>query len=231
MSTAKDWLRKNHEEMYSQAMSTWTYMQDYTNRERMGLSSNYVQGQWFDSEFSPKFLKYQIEFEDWKDRAHRSPFKIKKFMEAETIFRTIYRQFYAAFLKGSPLVTDNDLIAMGMPARNTTRTKAKLAKTYPNYEIDRSIIRRLVIYFFDQTKKAKSWKPPGQLGAEICWAILDSPPTAISDLTNTTFVTRSPLILNFDENQRGKILYFCLRWENTRGEKGPSSEIASAIIP
>jgi hypothetical protein len=31
--------------------------------------------------------------------------------------------------------------------------------------------------------------------------------------------------------QRGKTVYFALRWENTRGEKGPWSEIMSAIIP
>jgi hypothetical protein len=30
---------------------------------------------------------------------------------------------------------------------------------------------------------------------------------------------------------RGKKLYFALRWENTRGEKGPWSEIHSTIIP
>lgn len=37
--------------------------------------------------------------------------------------------------------------------------------------------------------------------------------------------------LTFDENQRGKTVYFALRWENTRGEKGPWSQIVSSIIP
>ncbi|MDR0609502.1 MAG: hypothetical protein LBG58_15030, partial [Planctomycetaceae bacterium] len=63
------------------------------------------------------------------------------------------------------------------------------------------------------------------------WAILDTPPTKISDLTHSSFDTRSPLTLEFDEDQRGKCVYFCLRWENTRGIKGPWSEIISAIIP
>jgi hypothetical protein len=53
----------------------------------------------------------------------------------------------------------------------------------------------------------------------------------VEDLIHSAFDTRSPFTLSFDENQRGKTVYFCLRWENTRGEKGPWSEIVSGIIP
>jgi hypothetical protein len=47
----------------------------------------------------------------------------------------------------------------------------------------------------------------------------------------SVFSTRSPYVFTFDENMRGKTVYFCLRWENTRGQKGPWSAIYSAIIP
>jgi hypothetical protein len=43
--------------------------------------------------------------------------------------------------------------------------------------------------------------------------------------------THTPFTLEFDENERGKTIYFCLCGENTRGEKGPWSEIQNAIIP
>jgi hypothetical protein len=45
------------------------------------------------------------------------------------------------------------------------------------------------------------------------------------------FDTRSPYTFRFEENQRGQTVFFCLRWENTTGQKGPWSEIVSAIIP
>jgi hypothetical protein len=61
-----------------------------------------------------------------------------------------------------------------------------------------------------------SFKPAGQHGAEIRWAMRD---------------THMPLTFEFDESDRGKTVYFCLGWENTRGEKGPWSEIQSAIVP
>jgi hypothetical protein len=50
-------------------------------------------------------------------------------------------------------------------------------------------------------------------------------------LTHSAFDTRSPLKLQFENDLRGKTLYFAMRWENTRGEKGPWSPIMSVIIP
>jgi hypothetical protein len=43
--------------------------------------------------------------------------------------------------------------------------------------------------------------------------------------------TRSPIELVFDENQRGKKLYFVVRWENGPKHKGKWSEIFMVIIP
>jgi hypothetical protein len=53
----------------------------------------------------------------------------------------------------------------------------------------------------------------------------------INDLTNSSFDTHTPLTLEFADEDRGKVLYFALRWENTRGEKGPFGAIMNAIIP
>jgi hypothetical protein len=68
-------------------------------------------------------------------------------------------------------------------------------------------------------------------GAEIAWAILDTPPVNWDALTHSSFDTHTPFRLTFGGDQRGKTLYFALRWENTTGEKGPWNEIQNAIIP
>jgi hypothetical protein len=39
------------------------------------------------------------------------------------------------------------------------------------------------------------------------------------------------MTLAFEGHDRGKTLYYALRWENTRGEKGPFSPIAAVIVP
>jgi hypothetical protein len=66
---------------------------------------------------------------------------------------------------------------------------------------------------------------------EIGWTQSDTPITRWDELTHSNVDTNSPFTLSFENDQRGKTVYFALRWENTRGEKGPWSGIASAIIP
>jgi hypothetical protein len=139
------------------------------------------------------------------------------------------RALLKGFVTYSPFVTDEDRTAMELPIHKTTRTTAPVPTSPPFFETDTSVLRRITIHFFDQnTKKAK---PAGVHGAEIRWAILDAPAVDVEDLTNSSFDTRTPFTLEFKGHERGKVLYFCLCWENTTGKKGPWSEIASAIIP
>ncbi|MDR1524891.1 MAG: hypothetical protein LBS79_06510 [Tannerella sp.] len=131
------------------------------------------------------------------------------------------------FLNYNRALTDGDREALGLPIYKTGRTPSKVAGEHPSYEIDSSEIRQLTIHFFGQGKK----KPEGQHGAEIRWVILQEPPQSIDELIHSAFDTHTPFTLAFDEKQRGEKVYFILRWENTRGEKGPWSEIVSAVIP
>jgi hypothetical protein len=68
-------------------------------------------------------------------------------------------------------------------------------------------------------------------GVEVRWALLGIAPLSVDELIHSSFDTHSPFTLDFSENDRGKTVWFCLRWENTTGEKGPWSEMMSAIIP
>jgi hypothetical protein len=140
------------------------------------------------------------------------------------------RLLLKAYVTYNPLVTDEDRRNMELPIHKTTRTRAPVPSTYPDFYIDSSTLRRLTIHFFDQGSHRKA-KPAGVHGAEIRWAIIDMPVMHLKDLTNSSFDTRTPFMLEFDDDLRGKTVYFCLCWENTKGEKGPWSEIVSAIIP
>jgi hypothetical protein len=135
------------------------------------------------------------------------------------------------YLTYNPDVTNADHENLGLPIHKTEHTPAPVATTYPDYDINSGTIRRLTIHFYDQGSSGSKAKPDGQHGAEIRWAILETPPASINDLIRSSFDTRTPFTLEFDENQRGQTVYFCLCWENTRGEKGPWSEIMSAIVP
>jgi hypothetical protein len=140
------------------------------------------------------------------------------------------RQAVKEYLTNNHLVTDADRDGLGLPVHKTTRTPAPVAVTYPGFDVDSSTIRRLTVHFYDQGNRAKA-KPAGQHGVEIRWTISDTPVVNVDDLIHSSFDTRTPFTLEFTGDQRGKTVYFCLCWENTRGEKGPWSEIESAIIP
>jgi hypothetical protein len=87
------------------------------------------------------------------------------------------------------------------------------------------------IYFFELGSDRKKGKPPGQHGVEIRWAILETPPERWDELVHSEIDTNSPFTLAFERDQRGQKLYFALRWENTRGEKGPWTDIMNVAIP
>jgi hypothetical protein len=133
----------------------------------------------------------------------------------------------------NPIITDSDLLWLGLHPHDTTRTKSPIAEEHPDAEIDSSELRRLSVHFFAKgSKRGSHAKPKGQHGVEIRWAILDKAPESIeAELIHSSFDTYSPFILSFDENLRGKSVYLVLRWENNLGEKGPWGQIIRAMIP
>jgi hypothetical protein len=185
---------------------------------------------WMDSDLLPKKNDWDVAWMAYVDPATRTPLitftKTEKRVTYEKSLRKLVKN-----LQGNTHVTDDDLRGMGIAIPSSSRRPAPVALTYPDYDIDSSTIRRLVVNFYDQGQKRSKGKPTGQHGAEIRWAMRDTPPTSLKDLINSSFDTRSPFVLDFDESDRGKTVYFCLCWENTRGEKGPWSEILSAVIP
>jgi hypothetical protein len=78
----------------------------------------------------------------------------------------------------------------------------------------------------------KRWgKPADVYGMELVWLINDTPQKEIEDLVHSAFATKSPLELTCKENERGKRVYYAVRWETGKVKKGKFSEIFSAIIP
>jgi hypothetical protein len=82
-------------------------------------------------------------------------------------------------------------------------------------------------------------------GVRIFWGVLGEssatdkfrisvPPKSGDDLPHSTFTRRKRYRFDFPEEDRGKTVYFCLRYENSKGGKdgeGPFGPIFSAIIP
>jgi hypothetical protein len=145
-------------------------------------------------------------------------------------FEKMVRLRVKEYLSGNHLLTDADREGLGLHIPKSTRTAPSVAASYPATYVDSTVLRRVTVHYHDKENGAKA-KPAGQIGVEIKWVILDVKPVSLNELINSTFHTRTPFTMEFDENQRGKTVYFCLCWVNTRGVKGPYSQISSAIIP
>jgi hypothetical protein len=158
----------------------------------------------------------------------RTPVAVILKDDARRILEKTIRHDIKEFLNYNRALTGSDREALGLTVYKTERTPAQVAVGHPSFNIDSSVIRYIVINFFDREGHGK---PEGQIGAEIRWAIRDTPPGTIADLTHSTLAVRSPFTLTFDESERGKRIYIVLCWENTRGKKGPWSAISSAVIP
>jgi hypothetical protein len=185
---------------------------------------------WFEDHYVAPCNIYATAYNAWLDESERTPVKTQDIQTTSEILLNAYRQV-TNLMHADPLVTADDLIHMGLPPRPSGgRTPAPTPISWPLATTDTSTLRQVTLNFVDSVT-GKKGKPKGVHGAETRWAILNDAPASIDELINSSFDTNSPLTLTFTEEQRGKRIWFALRWENTTGAKGPFSAIESAIVP
>jgi len=141
----------------------------------------------------------------------------------------LLRVFINQFLRFPP-ITDTDLIAMGIPPRDTIRTTHFQVTENVAFNITLSAIRELKINFWIQDANHRA-KPKGYDGAIIIWGIADKAPLNPEDLTHHIMASRTPFTLFFTEEERGKTVYIALAWQNERGIRGTWSEYQTAVVP
>jgi hypothetical protein len=132
-------------------------------------------------------------------------------------------------LQNNDAMTDNGRAALRIPIYDRKPTPHPAPNTAPDIVVESPLLRTVRIRF--RAVDAARWGKPAHVhGLECRWVIAESAPAKIEELLHSEFATRTPLELTFDEDMRGKRIYFAVRWEGNSGDKGPWSEIDSAII-
>jgi hypothetical protein len=190
---------------------------------------------WFTSTVLPAKLGWETAWNAYiVDPSARSKNMTIAKNSARIVYEPMVRQVITIMV-GNPAVTDAELESMGIIGRRQGKhfPHVSIPTDVPDYRIEQAFGHRLIIHFHahDNDRESSVAKPHGVHGVEIAWAILETPPTSYNDLTKSAFDTATPYTFTFDIPEAGKTLYVALRWENTRGEKGPWSDIQSAIIP
>jgi hypothetical protein len=130
----------------------------------------------------------------------------------------------------NPVITDVQRSELGITVYSKVRKKVEKPTKYPRFTIKVVGVRQLEVDFYNEDTGTKA-RPYGYNGAVISFDVLDAPPSSPEELRHTVLATRTPHLFEFEEKQRGKIVYFAIQWQNEKGERGPYSAIQSAYIP
>jgi hypothetical protein len=195
-----------------------------TNYSNWGLDYN-----WLTTELAPTKARWVSAYAAYVPKETRTPLLTFEKNESRKSYEPRLQKL-VKILQASTLVTDDDRKAMGIYVAPPHHTPIPPPTTLVEFEIDSSVIRCLTVRFHNAGSTSKA-KPHGVHGAEIRWMMSDTPIINVEDLHQSSFDTHTPFTIEFKGEDRGKTVYFCLRWENTTGQKGPWSEIVSAIIP
>ncbi len=143
----------------------------------------------------------------------------------EAVIRPLVRR-----LQASSAVSDPERAALGITIPDPLGTPVTPPTTRPVALIECGQRLRHVVSFFDELTPTRRAKPPGVIGAEIWVKVGGPPPTDPSELEFLAMDTRTPYLAEYEGAQGGQTAHYMLRWVNSRGQKGPWSETASATI-
>jgi hypothetical protein len=154
------------------------------------------------------------------------------------------RDFNNEFILYSSVVTPQEKVDLGnhIPDEHPTPVPQPTAQATADIVLPGPHLVELRI------KKLASLEPEpdrANYGVRIYWGVvgepnaadkfrIPGPPEDGDGLPHSTFTKRKKYRFDFPEEDRGKTVYFCLRYENSKGGKkgeGPWGPIFSAIIP
>jgi hypothetical protein len=144
--------------------------------------------------------------------------------QIETGLRTVYDDIPKSILSQ----TDRDTLNLSLPS--TSGTPNPVPTSRPVGSVDTSQRLQHTISFVDSDTPTSRAKPDGVRGCQI-WIKIGSPVSDSSELTFVATDTKSPYVMHFEGADATKNAYYWLRWENTRGEVGPWSDVVMATIP
>ncbi|HEY4787624.1 MAG TPA: hypothetical protein VIH57_16315 [Bacteroidales bacterium] len=147
--------------------------------------------------------------------------------ESRREYEKSLRGFIFEWLARNNSIEDSERERMGLTVRKTTHTAVPEPTTSPIGNIDFSIRRQHLIYFTDGL--GGKGKPEGVHGCEIYYRMGEAGESD-SEYTFLATETKSPYLLTFKMPDAGKMVYYMLRWVNTRGKPGPWSKVISAIV-
>ena len=145
-----------------------------------------------------------------------------------------------------PPLTTTDMASLNLavPDTNPTPVADPSGQVSATVQLVGSHLLRLIVEHVEGTPI----DPKADYGSRIYWGImphgggtleqaagkkhyLQNPPVSGEELPNSLFTKRKKEMFDFPSEDSGKKVYFCIRYENSKGKAGPWGPIINAIIP
>ena len=134
-------------------------------------------------------------------------------------------------IQNNPNVTDEVRQLMGLPIPDRTHTRVPVPTTRPVVRVETREHLQHVVHWRDEATPKSKAKPKGVRGAQVRVHIGPNPPGDLEEFVWVALDSATPYLVAHAAGDAGKMAYYALRWENTRGETGPWSDVVSATIP
>ena len=131
----------------------------------------------------------------------------------------------------NPPLSDADLLSLGLKPKDNEPTpvndptgQAEAGISFPG----RTQLMLHIKHVAGQQNDARAY-----YGCRIYWGIPDAgdPPPQGYHLRESKFTRKKKELFTFQPAESGKTVYFCIRYENSKGVAGPWGPVTSAIIP
>lgn len=137
---------------------------------------------------------------------------------------------YASLVQAFPAITPTLLENLGLTVRKTTRSPIPPPTTAPIVGILSAMGQQMTLSLNDTLTPSARKLPTGVINAEVWFAFTTSAPTSLAQCTFQGIYSRFPGRYTVDSANVGKTCYILTRWKNRRGDVGPLSAVASAVV-
>jgi hypothetical protein len=147
----------------------------------------------------------------------------------------------------SPPLTDSDFISLELKPKDTAKTPVPPPAGQAEADISRPGVHLLELHFRpiagsppDPHRSDYGYRvyygimPPGGAAVEAATGAkreLMKAPASGNELPHSKFTRRKKELFDFSQEDSGKTVYFCIRYENAKGESGPWGPMFYSVIP
>jgi hypothetical protein len=142
------------------------------------------------------------------------------------------REYVQGFLARNPLVTDVDRERLGISVYDTIPTVISIPKVRAMIKVVYKGAGHLELHTAPEGDISEDRRAYHGIKIQFDLFNADAPAPETRDVLNRSVFTRrkkEPFV--FQPEDSAKRMYFCARYENSKGQAGPWSTITSAVIP